>query len=1194
MLDLLKRAGGRAALIAGIAGLATIENTAAQGRGLLREVWRDVDGTRSIDILLQNSGFPDQPDSRFIIHDFDAPEDFSDYYGQRIRGFIVPPQSGDYIFWISSDNESVLFLSTDESPDNKEQIASVPDTRAVYPPRQWTVFPEQQSEPIRLERRRRYYVEVIMKDDHGGDHLTVRWQLPDGTVESPIPNVRLRRPGSLADHLADTDEDGLRNADEIFLFGTNPNLADTDGDGLSDGWEIGIGRYEVIDGSITWEVALTDAISRGGHLATIVSEAEWQAMSFVLGAKLRENHRWLGGTDAEQEDDWRWITGEPWDYTRWDGGEPNNYRGNEHALHLYGDSYGGTGNLWNDYESSSRRSGYILERGSYTNPTVADSDEDGLSDGREWELGTLPFVKDSDGDRFTDGQEVLEGTDPLDAQSVPAGEPDFKLIVDVSSEAETEDGSEAAPFRSIQAAIDAADSSELILVRPGTYREKVDFKWKSVWVKSSDGAESTVIEVTRGDAVNFQGGSEWATLEGFTVKSTVKSRTKGIRISNGAQPLIKNCFITEAVHGIYLNNPGLRPRIVDVTIFGATSGISIYGREETHPVIRNSRVLDCGTGLSFGARGSEATVVGCTFYRNETGVRNIAGGNVHLVSCTVVGNGVGLENSGEVWAVNSIFAGNGEQNVVLKESSRATVDYCLLDAGRDSIGGAGLLEFGENNVFGNPGFVNAEAPWEEDFTLREDSPALGAGSRETAAAFGSDAALPKGSDPDIGAVEHPAEAPRFAVAVHVQGGGRVQGPAADSGFARDEQVEFSALPDVGWEFLEWRFSGQTSLENPLTLAITESFSLEAVFRELSMLTLLVNGEGEVLMEPGLVSPVLPPPQITVVLTALPAEGSGFLGFSGDIVTLENPATFVLVGHKSVTANFAKFLKVAARAVQGEGEVIFSAEGEDLLPGDRATFEAVPAAGFGFSAWAPESLGRENPLTLTLETDIEVGAVFEPVVVLETRTSGKGRLIVEPAREWYFRGAVVEVSAIPDEGWEFGGWSDAPGGDNPRRLTLLEDTLLEALFVELGQLELTLIAHGKGRLESDGSTTKLLEGTRVNLRALPAPGFRVERWEGTDGATGDSAFVIMDADKTAAVWFVPRFQLTLLPPETSGGVFALSIAGDEELTLRLEASSALINWTPLLTVTNATKPVLFQDRNSRFLNRRFYRLVPDGQ
>ena len=52
-----------------------------------------------------------------------------------------------------------------------------------------------------------------------------------------------------------------------------------------------------------------------------------------------------------------------------------------------------------------------------TNPREADTDHDGLPDGRELELGTNPNLADTDGDGLTDAKELTAGTDPLSADT---------------------------------------------------------------------------------------------------------------------------------------------------------------------------------------------------------------------------------------------------------------------------------------------------------------------------------------------------------------------------------------------------------------------------------------------------------------------------------------------------------------------------------------------------------------------------------------------------------------------------------------------------------------------------------------------------------------------------------------------------------------------------------------------------------
>jgi thiol-disulfide isomerase/thioredoxin len=52
------------------------------------------------------------------------------------------------------------------------------------------------------------------------------------------------------------------------------------------------------------------------------------------------------------------------------------------------------------------------ERQLGTNPHLADTDQDGLADGQEIDVGTDPLNADSDGDGLNDGDEIANGADP--------------------------------------------------------------------------------------------------------------------------------------------------------------------------------------------------------------------------------------------------------------------------------------------------------------------------------------------------------------------------------------------------------------------------------------------------------------------------------------------------------------------------------------------------------------------------------------------------------------------------------------------------------------------------------------------------------------------------------------------------------------------------------------------------------------
>ncbi len=150
---------------------------------ITRELWNGIGGTS-----VGSIPFNIPPDIIGDLSVFEAPQNFANNYGQRLRGYICPPFTGNYIFWIASDHNSELWLSTDDAPGNKAKIASV-SGRTLS--RQWSKYDSQQSEPIHLIAGRQYYIEALHKEGTGNDNLAVGWQLPGGIRERPMPGSRL-------------------------------------------------------------------------------------------------------------------------------------------------------------------------------------------------------------------------------------------------------------------------------------------------------------------------------------------------------------------------------------------------------------------------------------------------------------------------------------------------------------------------------------------------------------------------------------------------------------------------------------------------------------------------------------------------------------------------------------------------------------------------------------------------------------------------------------------------------------------------------------------------------------------------------------------------------------------------------------------------------------------------------------------
>lgn len=167
--------------------LAALPSSASGATGaILREYWLELPGERVSD-LTRDARFQGPPTGTHSPDLFESPSELGEQYGTRMRGYIHPPVTGEYTFWISSDGPSELWLSSSEDVTEKRRIAQV--TTATNR-REWKSG-ESQSPSIQLTGGKRYYIEALHKESTGTDHLSVGWQLPVGAVERPIPGRRL-------------------------------------------------------------------------------------------------------------------------------------------------------------------------------------------------------------------------------------------------------------------------------------------------------------------------------------------------------------------------------------------------------------------------------------------------------------------------------------------------------------------------------------------------------------------------------------------------------------------------------------------------------------------------------------------------------------------------------------------------------------------------------------------------------------------------------------------------------------------------------------------------------------------------------------------------------------------------------------------------------------------------------------------
>ncbi|RYD46860.1 MAG: hypothetical protein EOP85_06590, partial [Verrucomicrobiaceae bacterium] len=174
----------------GVSTSTTVPVTVARIRGLKQEIWTGLTGS-GIGPMTSLSTYPNSPNQTRHVPIFQTTLDM-DNYGQKVSGYLVPSESGSHRFWISADDSSEVWLSTDANPANKVKIITL---SAVTGAGTFT-NPAQQSNAISLVAGQRYYMEVLHREQTGQDHMAVAWQTPT-QPRHYIPSVNLEYPGTL-------------------------------------------------------------------------------------------------------------------------------------------------------------------------------------------------------------------------------------------------------------------------------------------------------------------------------------------------------------------------------------------------------------------------------------------------------------------------------------------------------------------------------------------------------------------------------------------------------------------------------------------------------------------------------------------------------------------------------------------------------------------------------------------------------------------------------------------------------------------------------------------------------------------------------------------------------------------------------------------------------------------------------------
>ncbi len=228
-------------------------------------------------------------------------------------------------------------------------------------------------------------------------------------------------------------------------------------------------------------------------------------------------------------------------------------------------------------------------------------------------------------------------------------------------------------------------------------------------------------------------------------------------------------------------------------------------------------------------------------------------------------------------------------------------------------------------------------------------------------------------------------------------------------------------------------------------------------------------------------------------------------------------------------------------VPEEGGTVTPAEGE-YESGRLVEIAATPSEHWVFDGWEGDYQGTDNPAQITMESDMDIAAIFikrdYPLTIqIEGEGSVTERVVQEKTTD-YPQGTVVELTAEPDDNWLFSHWEGGlTGDDNPAQITIEGNTEVTAVF-ELVEHPFIVNIEGQGTVEADGEeiteTTSFTHGSEIELVAIADEGWAFSEWTGDLESTEDTVQVTIDGPKEVTATFLRTFTLTTISVPEEGG------------------------------------------------------------
>lgn len=239
----------------------------------------------------------------------------------------------------------------------------------------------------------------------------------------------------------------------------------------------------------------------------------------------------------------------------------------------------------------------------------------------------------------------------------------------------------------------------------------------------------------------------------------------------------------------------------------------------------------------------------------------------------------------------------------------------------------------------------------------------------------------------------------------------------------------------------------------------------------------------------------------------------------------------------------------------EGGIISPSSGT-FDEGEEITFTATPSEEYVFKNWSDDASGDENPMKAVMTDDMFITANFEKrtyPLTIEIQGEGTVKEEIVPGKSTtdYPSGTTVQLTAIPEDEWEFVRWEGPMGTSttNPMELSITGPVAIKAFFQKVSYA-VTIEVQGEGTVKEEivpgKTTTDYPSGTTVALTAIPEDEWVFVKWSGDYEGGENPLELLIDKPMSLTAIFEPANIEKIFVPDDHFEQALISLGLDHQL------------------------------------------------